>query len=174
MDWDDYQRRAIFTAREHASREEHEYNVAFGLIGELGEITELLKKHYWHGHALDTARLTKELGDFLWYIAYGANLAGTGLNVLIAKHPIQATITRTADSAKQRILFLTGAISDYFLELGDTAAKQKLVLVLYWWRTLVLALGLDESEIAAMNLEKLEARYPAGFDPALSQNRTEE
>lgn len=42
---------------------------ALGVAGESGEVAELIKKHVGHGHVLDKAKVTKELGDVLWYIA---------------------------------------------------------------------------------------------------------
>lgn len=41
---------------------------ALGLCGEAGEVADLLKKHWFHGHDLDKDALTKELGDVLWYL----------------------------------------------------------------------------------------------------------
>lgn len=43
---------------------------AVGLTGEAGEVAELVKKHVFHGHELDRAKLLKELGDVLWYLTY--------------------------------------------------------------------------------------------------------
>lgn len=40
-----------------------------GLNGEAGEIADLYKKVYAHGHKMDQDKLVKELGDCLWYIA---------------------------------------------------------------------------------------------------------
>jgi NTP pyrophosphatase (non-canonical NTP hydrolase) len=40
---------------------------ALGLCGEAGEVAEQLKKHFFHGHSLDKAKLSSELGDVLWY-----------------------------------------------------------------------------------------------------------
>ncbi len=42
---------------------------SMGLCGEAGEATDLLKKFLYHDHPLDQAKLRKELGDVLWYIA---------------------------------------------------------------------------------------------------------
>jgi NTP pyrophosphatase (non-canonical NTP hydrolase) len=42
---------------------------AIGLAGEAGEVADLAKKNVFHRHELDMARLEKELGDCLWYIA---------------------------------------------------------------------------------------------------------
>jgi NTP pyrophosphatase (non-canonical NTP hydrolase) len=41
---------------------------ALGLAGEAGEVCDLLKKHWGHGHVLQYAKLRKELGDVLWYV----------------------------------------------------------------------------------------------------------
>ena len=43
---------------------------ALGLCGEAGEVAELVKKHVFHGHPIDTVRLLKEIGDVLWYLNY--------------------------------------------------------------------------------------------------------
>jgi len=40
-----------------------------GLAGETGEVVDYLKKCVFHGHDLDKEKLTKELGDVLWYLA---------------------------------------------------------------------------------------------------------
>jgi NTP pyrophosphatase (non-canonical NTP hydrolase) len=42
-----------------------------GLSGEIGEVTDLLKKYLYHrnGKPLDTEKLKDELGDVLWYYA---------------------------------------------------------------------------------------------------------
>lgn len=40
-----------------------------GLNGEAGEAIDILKKHKFHGHELDSEHLASELGDCLWYIA---------------------------------------------------------------------------------------------------------
>lgn len=47
-----------------------------GLCGEAGEASEIVKKAFYQGHALDKNHLARELGDVLWYIAYMAHLCG--------------------------------------------------------------------------------------------------
>jgi len=42
-------------------------NFAMGLFGEVGEVTDLLKKHLYHGDPIDKANLIKECGDVCWY-----------------------------------------------------------------------------------------------------------
>lgn len=52
---------------------------ALGLAGESGEVADLIKKHLGHGHSLDKGKLTKELGDVLWYIAVLSSEVGMSL-----------------------------------------------------------------------------------------------
>jgi NTP pyrophosphatase (non-canonical NTP hydrolase) len=51
-------------------------NATLGLAGEAGEIADHLKKHLFHGHPLDTAKLSKEVGDQQWYVAQAADALG--------------------------------------------------------------------------------------------------
>lgn len=57
---------------------------AMGLCGEAGEASELIKKHAYHGHAIDTEHLARELGDVLWYVSYMAHLFGYPLGKIMA------------------------------------------------------------------------------------------
>ena len=57
---------------------------AIGICGEAGEASELIKKYAFHGHAIDTEHLARELGDVLWYVSYMANLFGYPLGKIMA------------------------------------------------------------------------------------------
>ena len=77
-----------------------------GLNGEAGEAIDILKKHLFQGHELDSEHMAKELGDVAWYLAVSAN-----------------------------------------------------------------AIGYDLETVMQMNVEKLKARYPDGFDAEHSLHR---
>jgi NTP pyrophosphatase (non-canonical NTP hydrolase) len=80
-----------------------------GLNGEAGEAIDILKKHLFQGHELDTEHMAKELGDVAWYLAVSAN-----------------------------------------------------------------AIGYDLETIMQMNVDKLKARYPYGFDAEHSLHRNQD
>ena len=52
---------------------------ALGLAGETGEVVEPIKKHLYHGQALDHSNLCEELGDVLFYVSALATLLGLSL-----------------------------------------------------------------------------------------------
>lgn len=53
---------------------------ALGVVGEAGEVADLVKKHIGHGHPLDVEKLKLELGDVLWYVAGLATLLDVTLS----------------------------------------------------------------------------------------------
>lgn len=54
-------------------------NGVMGLNGEAGECIDMVKKHMFQGHPLDTGKLAKELGDVAWYLAVTAYAIGYDL-----------------------------------------------------------------------------------------------
>ena len=82
MTLNQYQAEAMRTASgvTAASEENLMLNGAMGLNGEAGEVIDILKKHIFQGHKLDTDHIAKELGDCLWYVAVCAKGAGYTLD----------------------------------------------------------------------------------------------
>lgn len=107
--WEVYPSLILATANKDLNREQLICNALMGMSGECGEVVDLMKKHLFQGHELETPKLMEELGDLLYY----------------------ATM---------------------------------LSVVLY---------GLDATEIMLMNIDKLKARYPEGFDADKSLHRKE-
>ena len=105
----DYQQAALRTAPGDLPPERLLLNGLMGLNGEAGEAIDILKKHLFQGHELDTAHMAKELGDVAWYLAVSAN-----------------------------------------------------------------AIGYDLETIMQMNVDKLKARYPDGFDAEHSLHRNQD
>lgn len=84
MDANEYQRLALRTEAPGREPRERLLNAALGLCGEAGEFADTLKKHLFHGHALDEAELRKELGDVLWYAALACDALGLQLDDVMA------------------------------------------------------------------------------------------
>jgi NTP pyrophosphatase (non-canonical NTP hydrolase) len=89
MDGTEYQREVTRTMNHSLARKHALTNYALGLCGESGEVGELIKKHAFHGHTLDTEKLAKEIGDVLWYAAALADEAGLSLEVIMHKNVLK-------------------------------------------------------------------------------------
>lgn len=95
IDFNIYQSKAARTIDPEQTKRENLINFSFGLAGETGEVIDEIKKHLFHGHAIDEKELIKELGDVLWYInglctALGINMedvATTNIRKLEARYP---------------------------------------------------------------------------------------
>lgn len=61
-------------------------NGALGLTGEAGEVADIIKKHIFHGHDLDTDALIKEIGDVCWYIALLCTAIGESMESVMKKN----------------------------------------------------------------------------------------
>lgn len=64
----EYQQLAARTAPKDCMAERLK-NYALGLVGETGELVDLLKKTLYHDHPADKAKIREEAGDVLWYLA---------------------------------------------------------------------------------------------------------
>ena len=83
-------------------------NACLGLSGEVGELTDMVKKWVFHEKTLDETHLKKELGDVMWYVAM-----------------------------------------------------------------MCQSIGWELDDVLQMNIDKLIARYPEGFDVVKANNRQE-
>ena len=61
-------------------------NYALGLAGEAGEVIEPVKKHLYHGRALDLTNMAEELADVVWYVSALANTLGINLDEALQKN----------------------------------------------------------------------------------------
>lgn len=72
MEFNDYQRAANRTL---FGSEQVLTNCALGLSSETGQVVDLVKNYTFHGKKLDKSKLTKEMGDVLWYLSQVAQWA---------------------------------------------------------------------------------------------------
>ena len=48
---------------------DHINHMGLGIVGEMGEIVDQLKKAYIYGKAIDQVNIVEEVGDVAWYVA---------------------------------------------------------------------------------------------------------
>jgi hypothetical protein len=143
-----------------------------GLVGEAGEVCDLLKKHFGHGHPLDRQKLIAELGDVAWYLTAitlvlrgpeGVRRAWSG-DELQGNDLVDAALSliSNADLLASDLYHPEYLCDESFDEHADYVAGSI--------RRLALAAPepFGMPEMWAVNREKLMRRYPQGFDPARS------
>ena len=72
MNLTDYQRKAIVTKQQYDNKALEIADCGLGIVGEAGEVADILKKHISGSKPLDDERIMKlkyEIGDIMWYIA---------------------------------------------------------------------------------------------------------
>ena len=170
-------------------------NGCMGLIGESGEIVDIVKKWKFQSgdHAeLPVDKLIDECGDVLWYCAE----LTTGMNDFMAalfieknfffdvmreineESPLELTVTRLAAMSVRPAIYLLDGLPVEEREVGrhylEANAKSEIVGIMSTIRD-ILEIHCKTSLLGAMehNIEKLRRRYPDGFDPERSLHRTE-
>lgn len=151
---------------------------ALGLAGEVGEVVDLLKKAWGHGHPLDSEKLKKELGDSIWYVVALALQFDIGIERITPRRLIDDI---GPDHRGQRALFLTtlvGCVNHRLLRIWysdswkDALFEKRLARDLTGLFDQLEQLGLDNSigllDILQANVDKLRLRYPEGFSTAAS------
>ena len=103
-----YQREALRTINPDLSPSQQLENGLIGLVAEGGEALDVLKKHLFQGHEMDSRHIASELGDVYWYLAVSAwalgyeldEIANMNLQKLRARYPgegfeVDRSVTRS-------------------------------------------------------------------------------
>lgn len=96
MNISEFQTKSTRTLNRGLSDNEQLLNQVIGLVGESGEVLDLLKKYRYQGHDLDKKKLKEELGDVFYYLAGIATAVGLDLGD-IAQGNIDKLLKRYPD-----------------------------------------------------------------------------
>ncbi|AFE86268.1 putative MazG nucleotide pyrophosphohydrolase [Bacillus phage PBC1] len=146
-------------------------NIVMGLVGEGGEIVDLIKKQVYHNHPIDAEfkdKLEKEIGDYLWYKARILDYGGTDFAEKSMSFPyIQKQCAKQVEvSGITNIALLFG------FKNGALASRPLNEVEIMYWDVKILmncicaiAQHYDVSieQAAINNIIKLSQRYPQGF-----------
>lgn len=83
MNLREYQTKSKRTLNYDLTYEQLLSNMVFGIVGETGEVVDILKKHLYQGHELSIERIVEELGDIMFYIVNLCNLLILDLETII-------------------------------------------------------------------------------------------
>ena len=147
---------------------------SLGLLGEAGEIIDIVKKMEYMGMPKELARkkLVEEAGDMCWYIAEVCQ----GFNYCIHQFTCLLCPTNVEDQfpdgmepyALRLIEYATRCalhkddVPQHNVYLGEVALN--LAIIMH-------QAGISLTEVLAHNIEKLRSRYPDGFSAERSNGR---
>lgn len=167
-------------------------NGCLGLIGESGEIIDVIKKWEFQsgdGAKLPTEKIVDECGDVLWYCAE----LSTGLGVMMIDlweklsdgfyadlNPLNEATDRI-DIVAARLCFACGKPFNVLFEptfdapqeWREAQAKAQIVGIMVTVQDILGRCCATLEEAMEINIAKLRRRYPDGFDPERSLHRND-
>lgn len=159
MDIEEYRKLASRTLRKDLTRRQVADNIFSGILGEAGEVMDLLKKEVFHGQVVPRQRFVEELGDLLWYIALIPDGVDTG-HANIHVEDLRPFLDVRADAiAFIMVRAAEGNSSDYMMSLLKEALPN---------------FGATIEEVMEANIAKLERRYKDGFSSKAAVARADE
>lgn len=177
---------------------------SMGLIGEIGEFADHIKKVVGHGHPIDRTVCLKELGDISWYIAEAYSMFGleapdedidradTEFSKILVdvdakykeENGEEVDNLRAVCSLLRKMSASVAAIGGMiegtmyggaiFKFIRPAEYRTMLDMLNGMLMTILLRLGFTFREVLEANIEKLKKRYPTGFSSEHSVNRKPE
>lgn len=148
-----------------------------GMITELGEIADLIKRELAYGKEFDRIHLLEECGDFLWYFALYCHEHYIAMNLLdklaakalkLASKQIVESDSKICEALALATLMLAGeALTDSTAQDRLDAAEGCLLIVLAF----LLKYSFTLKQCLAANDAKLEKRTGKVFNAAAILNR---
>ncbi len=178
MDLKFYQLQALRTSPDDHDRVK---NGCLGLIGESGEIVDIIKKHMFQsvaGTPLPVDKLIEEMGDVLWYCIEALTGIGDDVQIaltrkqtysLFAVHT-QAGVLDLETTAAMLALFAVNAYTACYFDDNIRFFRASIYDIFCTLLLLCRTINTTIDHVAMVNIEKLKQRYPNGFDPERSMN----
>ena len=143
-----------------------------GLIGEVGEIIDLIKKRAYMGMTEDLFRekLIDEAGDVMWYVAEVCTGYEYDIETYRGLFPVMDKVGPFGYEAC--VLHLVERATRCAINEGDKRKHKRFLsevvrdLALLLWKA-----NIDIQEVLQHNIDKLRARYPDGFSAKRSNER---
>lgn len=148
---------------------------ALGLVGETGEVVDLIKKHIGHSHPLDRVKLVKELGDVEWYMealrqAYRIVRQANVFSIQIRHKDTEIGSCREVLYFGAEVGLIAEAVADMDFNsecnLGELLYSADCNLAAIYKR-----FNITREEALEANIAKLAERYPNGFNTEDSLKR---
>ena len=163
---------------------DHINHMGLGIVGEMGEIVDQLKKAYVYGKPIDQVNIVEEVGDVAYHVAgvvqFYPNLHSflesdelkNSINyekLAEAKSKITRTILLNTMSAANLVVDM-GILADEAGGPSDEGEEVAKTLCVFLFATAVL-LEVDLSQVFEVNIAKLAKRYGDKYSDYAAINR---
>ena len=163
---------------------DHINHMGLGIVGEMGEIVDQLKKAYIYGKPLDQVNIVEEVGDVAWYVAgvvqfypnlynfIGSDELKNSINyekLAEAKSKLTRTVLLNTMSAANLVVDM-GILADEAGGPSDEGEEVAKTLCMFLFATAVL-LDVDLSQVFEVNIAKLAKRYGDKYSDYAAINR---
>ena len=157
-------------------------NALLGLIGETGELVDVIKKFLYQSSLnapLPWQKLQDELGDVLWYLvelAAGMDCQLAGLCGSFAQYDERAQKIKIMPSLKSVVVDMdksAAALAELITKKRSFRIQEEMNHMLKLCSYIARIAGTSLDKVADANIAKLKARYPEGFDSRISEARYE-
>jgi NTP pyrophosphatase (non-canonical NTP hydrolase) len=147
-------------------------HMAMGMVGEIGEVVDLVKKRFAYGREVEDIKILEELGDFVFYTVGLADMAGIDL-ATGADDP--GALAMDEQMLMAALALQSGGVL-YGMSAHDpqlqAAVVDELPLIFEIAGHLARRLGSSLEEVLDINIRKLSVRYPnLTFDTDRANNR---
>lgn len=185
MNYKEYAILAAVTNSKEATPQDNLEHCWYGLVTEMGELVDALKRKRFYKKEIDLVNLVEEIGDVCWYLTLGVTaLEAMGIKMVdmdfyeqefnSGEFKDMLAVFKGADE-KAADLVLAGVLSIGAAEAGDMlmpitkidteSAKvvNHLMEVIHSLLCFAGFMGISMDQAREANIKKLEARYPDGF-----------
>lgn len=184
----EYMQLASRTCPDLGTNKLNAFHMNSGIITEIGEGVDPIKKHIAYGKPLDLVNVGEEVADCIWYIANKARMFlsasvkervwGTDEDFNKGILDFEKTFKEYFEKAKtkqEKLILATNfmyVVSYTIVDVEDFSEETSLGLPnVVLLKKVCDLLDLDFFQILTNNIEKLKVRYPEKFDAELAQNR---
>lgn len=184
MDYKEYGKMVVETERGSLTNYPRAVHAIMGMNGEAGECVDILKKTMFQGHDFDVDHFLNELGDVCWYtmllikeLDIEPEFIFEYLERLLSVPTVKQEIS---DMGLVYILNLNrdcGRIVDLYYDSRKNPTVTVLATLRSIFRNIKMVANVYDKtleDIFDINHDKIKLRYPDGFTPDMSMNRSDD
>lgn len=178
MNFKEYQKLALSTARFLATPLEDFQHGATGVVTEIAEIIDVHKRTAYYDTELNITNLKEEIGDVLWYLALiehsmlQSNRLDTKVSFINENITIEQILTRLVTGAAD--LYYYSHFNEKNYMVNAEVVMDSIYTLFEFLKEYARRIGTDIESEMKNNIEKLAKRYPEGFTNYHAVNRDTE